>query len=273
MPVMCVARQFASLGEELAREIESSSGYTYVDKAALERDLASFGIEGPKRERFEERKPGFIASLSQERDDYIHFLRTVTIRRALAGNVIFVGRGCGAILRGIPSALRAKTVCPLELRVDRAAAELGLDKKRARQVVEQADMDRRGFHRYFFQVDWDSSESYDLVINTGSLGLKEAASLMLRAVDIMVSPEREKAGRAKLVDLSLSQDIVTKVLYDKKLPVHFLEARVLDGKATLHGVTSSRSVIESALVAAKEVPGVAQADSEIQIVQEYSVLP
>jgi hypothetical protein len=62
-------------------------------------------------------------------------------------------------------------------------------------------------------------------------------------------------------------------LYEKEIPVHFLEVSVSLGCARLFGVVSSASIAEAALVAAKEMPAIENAESEIQVVHEYSVMP
>jgi hypothetical protein len=56
-------------------------------------------------------------------------------------------------------------------------------------------------------------------------------------------------------------------------PVHFLEAAVSGGAVTLYGVANSQSLVEAAVSAAREQPGVDALSSEIQVVQEFTVMP
>ena len=56
-------------------------------------------------------------------------------------------------------------------------------------------------------------------------------------------------------------------------------ARALPGgrgrrdRVVLHGVANTQAAIDAALAAARSVPGVAEAESAIQVVQEFTVMP
>ena len=67
--------------------------------------------------------------------------------------------------------------------------------------------------------------------------------------------------------------MVTEFVYAKKVPVHFLEAAADGGRVVLHGVANTQAAIDAALAAARALPGVAEAESAIQVVQEFTVMP
>jgi osmotically-inducible protein OsmY len=67
--------------------------------------------------------------------------------------------------------------------------------------------------------------------------------------------------------------VVTEVVYAKRVPIHFLEANVEGGRVVLHGVANTPAAIDSALAAARSVSGVAEVESAIQVVQEFTVMP
>ena len=119
MAIITIARELASLGEETAQELARISGYTLIDKDYLEGKLNSIGISAEKREKYDEKNPGFWASLSQQRDDYLHYLKTAILQAAQENDCIIVGRGGYAILRGVPHSLAVKITAPVALRVER----------------------------------------------------------------------------------------------------------------------------------------------------------
>jgi hypothetical protein len=161
----------------------------------------------------------------------------------------------------------------MSIRIERVKSYFRCDDKRARQIIEQSDHDRAGFHKYFFDMDWENPSNYDLVLNTGKLHPSTVAEIIVEAKRLVVNPESEAKARSRLRDLSLAQSIVSRVLYEKKIPVHFLEAEAVEGDIVLHGVANSQASIEAAVAAAREVSGVRSVRGEIQIVQEYSVMP
>ena len=93
MAIVTIAREIAALGEEVARELSRLSGYKLIDREYLEKRLGDYGLDADKREKYDEKKPGFWASLSQERDDYLHFLKAALFEETIGGDCIVVGRG------------------------------------------------------------------------------------------------------------------------------------------------------------------------------------
>ncbi|MEN6364678.1 MAG: cytidylate kinase family protein [Rectinema sp.] len=271
MAIIAIARELASLGEETAQELARITGYKYLDKEFLERRLS--GISQEKREKYDEKSPGFWASLSQQRDDYLHYLRTAILEGAAEGNCIIVGRGGYAILKGVPSMLSIKITSPLAVRVERIRKLHGCDNKRALQIIEQSDHDRGGFHKYFFSTVWTDPREYDLTVNTGNTDPAHAAVAIDALRKVLIDKEKEDSGVAKVADLLLGQRIVTEIIYAKKTPIHFLEAAAENGRIVLHGVANTQSAIDTALTAARSIPGVETAESAIQLVHEFTVMP
>jgi osmotically-inducible protein OsmY len=73
--------------------------------------------------------------------------------------------------------------------------------------------------------------------------------------------------------MTLGQQVIHHLLYERKLAIHFLEATVSGGEITLFGVASSQGLIENAINAARDVPGISAVHSDIQVVQEYNIVP
>jgi len=273
MAIITIARELASLGEETAEELARISGYTLVQKSDIEKRLDEFGISPEKRQKYDEKNPGFWASLSQQRDDYLHFLKTVILEAASRNDCIILGRGAYSILKGIPHVLSIKLTAPIASRVEIVKKSFFCDNKRALQIIEQSDHDRGGFHKYFFGTNWMDPREFDLTINTGVLDAAHAAVAIDNLRRALIDQEREKAGREKLENMVLAQAIVTEILYTRKIPIHFLEAAVEKGTVVLHGVANTQSSVDSAIAATHDVSGVKSVESAIQLVQEFTIMP
>jgi cytidylate kinase len=273
MAIIAIAREIAALGEETASEIATTVGYKLIDREYLEKRLEAYGLNPEKRSKYDEKKPGFWASLSQERDDYLHFLKTAMYEEALNGDCVVVGRGGGAIFRAVPSLVSVKLVAPLTARIERAKRFYSCDERHALRIIEQSDHDRASFHKYFFSIAWDDPREYDLVLNTARIDESRIARIIADFTKSAMSPEKEEAGRRRVAELFLGQRVVTEIVYAKKVPVHFLEAAAEGGHVLLHGVANTQAAIDAALSAAKAVPGVTEVESAIQVVQEFTVMP
>jgi osmotically-inducible protein OsmY len=107
----------------------------------------------------------------------------------------------------------------------------------------------------------------------GNLHPATAAEMIKELKVLIVTPEQEQKTQLLIKDMVMAQKVVQHILYDQKIAVHFLEALALDNAVTLRGVANSQAVVEAAISAAREVPLVRSVQSEIQVVQEYSVMP
>ncbi|GHV85787.1 phospholipid-binding protein [Spirochaetia bacterium] len=273
MAIITISRELAALGDETAHELTDLLHYRFVDKKNLEERMKSLGMAERKIIKYDERKPSFWASLSQDRDDYLHYLKTALFSEAGQGSCVFMGRGSAALLRGIPGVLSVFLSAPPEIRVERVKSYFHCDDRRARQIIDQSDRDREGFHQYFFEMSWKGPENYHLTLNTGLLHPQLCAALVKLTLEKTLTEETETASALYIKDLILGQQVVHHILFDKAIPIHFLEARVKSGAVRLFGVVNSQALVEMAVQSAKEVPAVNSVTAEIQVVQEYSVVP
>jgi cytidylate kinase len=272
MAIITISRELAALGDETAHELAKLLDYRLLDKQTLEDRIKSYGVTNRKLEKYDERKPSFFASLSQDRDDYLHYLRTALISEASQGNCIIIGRGANAVFRDLPGVLSVFLVSPLEIRCGRVKNYFHCDERRARQIIDQSDRDRTGYHRYFFDTEWKEPANYHLTLNTGHLHPSLCADMIKSLWERIITPEKDAQNACRLKELCLGQRVVHHLLYEKGVPVHFLEASVDGTGVTLFGVANSQALVEAAVAAAREVPLVSAVGSEIQVVQEYTLM-
>ncbi|MDR1178773.1 MAG: cytidylate kinase-like family protein [Spirochaetaceae bacterium] len=273
MAIITISRKLAALGDETVKEAAKSLNYRIVDKRVLEERIKAFGFAPHKLEKYDERRPSFFASLSQDRDDYLHYLRTAMLIEAVEGNCIFIGRGANIVFRNTPGMISVYLVSPDDIRLNRVKSYFHCDDKRAKQIISQSDYDRKGFHRYFYDSDWTDPGNYHLTINTGYLHPAFCAELINSAVNRLGTSETEGLGKIRIQEMTLAEQIIHHIIYEKSIAVHFLEAAVSGATVILYGVANSQALAEAAITAARELPQVTQVQSEIQIVQEYNVMP
>ncbi|MDR2101687.1 MAG: cytidylate kinase-like family protein [Treponema sp.] len=273
MAIITISRELAALGDETAHELAKLLNYRFIDKHILEERIKSYGVAAQKLEKYDERKPSFWASLSQDRDDYLHYLKTAILTEAEQGPCVFIGRGTNMIFKDVPGVLAVFLVAPFNVRIERVKSYFHCDDKRARQIIEQSDHDREGFHRYFFDMRWQDPGNYHLTLNTGHLHPAFCAEIIKHLRDHVITSDAEEKNTRCLKELILGQQIKHHILYKKEIPVHFLEVSVKEGTAILYGVANSQTLVEAAVSAAREAAPGGSLQSEIQIVQEYNVMP
>jgi len=273
MAIITISRELAALGDETARELSNQLNYRFVDKNTLEERMKTFGVTDPRLIKYDEKKPSFWSSLSHDRDDYLHYLKSAVFAEAAEGSTIFIGRGAGVILKSVPGVFSVFLVAPPEIRLERVKSYFHCDDKRAAQILEKSDGDREGFYRYFFDIKWQDAGNYHLALNTGHLHPELCAEIVKYMRDRTISEETEAQSTQKIGELTLGQRVKHYILYEKEVPVHFLDASVSDNKVLLYGVVNAQTLIEAAVAFAGEIAKGYTVQSEIQVVQEFSIMP
>ncbi|MCL2130050.1 MAG: cytidylate kinase-like family protein [Treponema sp.] len=273
MAIIAISRELAALGDETAQELSTHLGFRLVDRHSLEKRIQSFGVSSQKIQKYDEKKPSFWASLSQDRDDYLHFLKTAILAEAEQDNAVFIGRGAGVILKDAPGVLSLFLAAPLHIRVERVRSYFRCDEKRAHHIIGKSDGDRDGFYRYFFDVKWQDPGNYHLMLNTGYLHPAICAELVEKTLNNIFTKETNDLHIKKIKELTLGQKIKHCILYEKEISIHFLEVVVSGSKVSLYGVAGAQTLIEAAVASARESAPDYLIQPEIQIVQDYGIMP
>ena len=268
MPIITVSRQIGSRGSEISRELAKKMGFNFLDKESLEEALAKHGVPEVKMEKYDEKKPSFWEIFSSDRDRYLHYLQTVMVEFARQGSCVLLGRGGQVLLAGLPGVLRLRIISPPDLRVQRIKAFYGWDERHAQQMIRHSDNDRAGFHKFFFNVDWESSCLYDLVINTAAFSVEAAGDLLAGLLLSTDMKSKVKQTEPRLEDLDLKLKVEGRILFEEKIPVKFLEIEVKNGEVTLNGTVNVRAMIERCAEAAAAVEGVKKVINHIYFINE-----
>jgi cytidylate kinase len=270
MAVICISRELAANGEETARELTKIGGYRYIESNHIESRMTEMEIDHQDIRHFDERKPGPLSLLPERRLRFLQVLKEIIYEEASRGNCIILGRGAGALLRGIPGVISVCLVAPRELRVHRIKLAHSCDERTAEHQIRQSDHDRRGFLKYFFDLDWHNGENYDLTINTGAINPKDTAALIDSFRGFAVSSADEKRGIQMLKELRIQSAVMAEILYARKLRVQGFSATMKNGRLTLSGIAGSREESQAAETAARSIEGVEMLDNQIAVLPHAS---
>ena len=274
MAIITISRELAALGDETAHELASVLGCRLVDKTNLENLMKSYGVTDQKQVNYDEKKSSFRASLSHNRDDYLHYLKTAILAEAGQGSCIIVGRGASVILKKVPGVFSVFLAAPMDIRLERVKNYFHCDERRARQIIDQSDREREGFYRYFFDSSWKDAGNYHLALNTGHLHPEVCAEIVKYLQNRIITAEAEEQNIIRIKELSLEQAVKHSIIYEKEITIHFLEVTVSKEQIVLYGVASSPSLVEAALSAIRDTVAAGfNVVSEIQVVHDYSLIP
>ncbi len=177
-------------------------GFRYVDEEIVAQAAAKGGIS-PADVADEERRKSALSRLLQEigrnvaTDSYgitgmaraesatseeIRGLILAAIEETAAhGNVVIVAHAASFALPRTSNALRVFVTASSEDRTQHLSDSLGLDAETAQKAIKESDSARADYLRRFYSVESEQPTHYDLVVNTGSLGVEQAAELVVFA--------------------------------------------------------------------------------------------
>jgi len=105
------------------------------------------------------------------------------IREAAAhGRAVLVGRGAQALLAQRPDALHVYVIAPRDFRIKLAIERLGVDPAKAEKLLDETDRQRDQYVKANYGRHRQDPLNYDMVLNTGRLGLEGAADLIVAEV-------------------------------------------------------------------------------------------
>jgi osmotically-inducible protein OsmY len=172
------------------------------------------------------------------------------------GNVVIVGRGGQVLLKDLPGVFNVRIMAPWDVRLERILPLEGGDEKKATRLLHRSDHDSAGFLRTFFDVNWESQDLYDLIINTAKLSVESGTNVIIKSIS---SPEIQEGGKeveAKLADLALTQKVEAILMRILEMGFGNVTVKVKGGVVSLNGHVTSNTLKENSLQAIAQVEGV-----------------
>src|SRR5712691_5984089 len=199
-PVITITRQYASGGSEVARLVTAELGWDVIDNEFVDEVARRAGLPPDAVAQREERAPGLLERLARtlaagspemfiatagvprvEPDEaaIVQLTERVIAEAAAQGRIVLVGRGAQAVLAQRPDALHVYVVAPKPWRMQLAVERLGIDAADVARVIDETDRQRDQYVKTYYRRHRQDLVNYDLVVNTGKLGIDAAAALVV----------------------------------------------------------------------------------------------
>lgn len=193
--IVAIARELGAGGREVGERIAASMGAELLDDQIV--DLVAQKIGAPASyvaakdeavESFAERLFRTITQAQPEAyaakevpdwsEDRLFSLTSDLIREhARDRSIVVIGRGAPILLKEFRGVLRLFVIAPLDARIARLSERLGCSRDEAHRQIKASDQRRAAYFKQYFGVDWRDPHLYDLVVNTETLGVEQAARI------------------------------------------------------------------------------------------------
>lgn len=200
--VITISRECGSRGEQVAESLSQALGFDLFHHEIVEgmiketqdfSDSAKTVVETDRAktllESLDEKKMNIVedlvAALVHKHhlwpDEYSKILLRVLNTIGSHGNAVILGRGGNFALKEI-NALKVRIVAPEDLRRKVVQEAQGLNAEDAQNVMVSTDANRTAFIRRYFNADAQDPANYDLILNTGTLSVEKAVSIIQSAL-------------------------------------------------------------------------------------------
>ena len=187
-PVITVSREPGTGGSEIARRLADGLkmdlvGAQIIQKIAESADISAKLIESLDEKQIT-RRDDWLSSLFETRhlwvDDYLRNLTKVIGTFGKQGNFVIVGRGSQYILPP-EDTFRLRFIADMETKIQNVMRDFGSSREESEEYINKTHENRRAYLRKHFNADWTDPSHYDMVINTGKLGIDGAVEAVKAA--------------------------------------------------------------------------------------------
>ena len=187
--IIAIGRQYGSGGSEVGTKLAKELGIHFYDKNILRMDSDESGIKESYYHLADERAGNkllykIIRGMTPETgtpslgsdlvsaDNLFRFQSEVIRKLAAEEDFVIMGRCADYVLEGTEGLVRVFLYADMDFREKRIRDRGYYESKEVRKNIKRLDRERRDYHRYYTGRDWENVENYDLMLNTGVLGVE-----------------------------------------------------------------------------------------------------
>ena len=199
--IIAINRQYGSGGKEIGTKLSKDLGIPIYDQEIPEMAAKKSGIRKDYFEKVDEKPTdSFLYALAMNTfsmngtvnpfdntlssDRLFNIQAEVVQEIAKEGPCVIIGR-CGEyILRDEPNCISVYICSPMEKRVERITRLYNLSPKDAQKKIMSIDKKRDSYYGYYAGKDWRACASYNLSIDSGTLGIDNAVELIKKYIEL-----------------------------------------------------------------------------------------
>ena len=177
-----ISREMGSMGGEIGRQLGHSLGFRVVGHDLINQAARRAGTPEAALAAIDEL--GLLGMCPSEEACLAYRTTVEQIMQEMAneGNVVIIGRAGQVILSGWPKSLHLRLIAPAQIRTERISRRLKISLDAAHAQITVSDRFRKNYLKRFYNVNWNSPELYDLVVNTAHLDADAATDIVLHSL-------------------------------------------------------------------------------------------
>ena len=193
--IITIGREHGSNGHDIARVLAAQLGYICLDKEIVDTAAENSEFSREILNSYDEKRispyfvpvPHYLGLNESFRLNMQVAAAQFDAIRSLAekGDCIFVGRCADYVLRNRKDLLRVFIMADEGFRVKTMMARKDLTEEQAKKLIRQVDKDRASYYRYYTDQIWGERENFDLVLNSGKIGVDGSVKVIRSYLEAM----------------------------------------------------------------------------------------
>lgn len=199
--IITISREYGSGGRQIGQMAAKKMGMEFYDKELIDAAAKEIGFPSELIADREQRLTnsllynfamGTLYGISYPKEPKVSELplteqifqaqKKAIEEAAKRSSCVFVGRCADYILKSRPDVLRVFIYADRDIRKRRSIEEYGDLEEYIDEFMYQTDKRRRIHYENYTSQKWGSRENYDLMLNSGDLGIEKCVDLLCEAV-------------------------------------------------------------------------------------------
>ena len=191
--IISICREYCSGGKEIGKKVSDELGYTILDKQLITEAAKKSGYDESVFEKVDEVATnsllyslvlgtyGANAAGAMPDNDKLFGLQAEIIRdTAKEKNCVVIGRCADYVLREEPNLIKIFLRADMDFRVERfRSLYTAPEGKKPEDIINKTDKKRASYYKFYTGNLWKDMNNYDLVINTGKVGIDNAVATII----------------------------------------------------------------------------------------------
>ena len=206
--VVTIARQYGSGGHEVGEILAKEHNLVFHDKSLIELAAQKSGIDMELLKKADEDvTPSFLYSIAVGNysvyplainmspyempinDKLFNLQADIIKEEADKAPSVFVGRCADYILNNHKKIIKVYIYADVNERAKRIARLENISESDARVLIYKNDKRRANYYNYYTSLKWGKSDNYNLMIDTGALGVEGAAKIIGEYIKLLESKQ------------------------------------------------------------------------------------
>lgn len=206
MPIISISRGSYHRGRDVAHAVAEILRYECISRDSLLENSEEFDIPEIRLMPNVKHAAQVLERFSFGRERFINYMSSSILRFLKKDNHIYHGLAGQFFVDKVRHVIKVRVIADLNERVTAEAERKGVSEEQARLQLIQDDEERRKWAMLLYGIDISEPDNYDMVLNISTMGVEEAASLIVKAAHFPCYQATEESTR-HIQNLALKSEV------------------------------------------------------------------